>query len=86
MKFYCFLYVHYRFLSLDFFANTDLNRAIFDFVDLCWSLLSKFTKIANFLSQFGIQSLFNIILINFGLKLKICEFGNCFDTNLCVFQ
>ena len=46
---------------LDFSTNSDPNQVNFDFVDLLWSLLSKYTKIPIFLLQFVIR--FDQILI-----------------------
>ena len=40
-------------LLLDFSANIDPNRVIFNFVDFSWSLLSKYSKFPNFLIEQG---------------------------------
>ena len=44
------------------------------------------TTLKNYSKYLWIQSLFNIILVNSCLKLKIGDFGIYFDTNLCVFN
>ena len=53
MKFYIFSFFVIDFypviLFLDFFVNTNPNRVIFYFANLCWS---KHTKISHFSLQF----------------------------------